>query len=260
MEMQYKQIDKNKASDLVLISVGACPALPAGKRQPHGLIISYVSQPKGKPSFLFVGLPKKGLYSRQDVLDFIKAAENVKHVTYKDDKGRDKEILLCRNDSGTIIDVAGRNEDANCFEVGFAEVTAAPLRLSAAMDEGVTPKEEKPFTVEISYASESKHQRDGYCYAIVNAYNALLLGIVFDCEELQLETREGKRVRIEVRRSNASVVEEDVMYVAPITANEGVIDYYLTEEFNYIDGNESSTRKYKISYSTRTSAYRIIRE
>jgi len=128
------------------------------------------------------------------------------------------------------------------------------------MDEGAVPKEEKPFTVEINYASECKHQADGYCYAVVNAYNAALLGLVFDREELQLETREGKRVRIEVRRANVSVVEEDIMYVAPVTASEGVTDYYLTEEFNYLDGNEASTRKYKISYSTRLCAYRIIRE
>ncbi|MBR2970885.1 MAG: hypothetical protein IKC48_03720 [Clostridia bacterium] len=259
MEMQYKQIEKNKASDLVLLSVGACPALPKAKRQPHGLIIAYISEPSGKPSFLFVGLPKKGLYGRQDILDFIKEAENVKHVTYMDDKGRDKDIRLCRNDSGTIIDVAPRNEDANSFVDGFAEVTAAPLRFVADMDEGTVLKEEKPFTVDISYASECKH-RDGYCYAIVNAYNAAVLGLVFDRDELQLETREGKRVRIEVRNANIAVVEENVMYVAPITASEGVIDYYLTEEFNYIDGNEASTRKYKISYSSRLSAYRIIRE
>ena len=36
-------------------------------------------------------------------------------------------------------------------------------------------------------------------------------------------------------------------------------DYYETEEFNYIDGDDSYTKKYKIIYTNRLLDYNLVR-
>jgi len=50
------------------------------------------------------------------------------------------------------------------------------------------------------------------------------------------------------------------MYIAPIfRESEQVVDYYETEEFNYIDGEDVYTRKYRIIYSNRLNGYNLVR-
>ena len=55
-------------------------------------------------------------------------------------------------------------------------------------------------------------------------------------------------------------MEEDVLFVKPILQEDGItVDHYLTEEFNYIDGQTSSCRAYEIKYTHRLNDYNLVR-
>lgn len=261
MAERLKEISKTRASDLIVTSIGACVAMPTNKKQPPVLVIAYRTQSDGEVTFISVGLPKKDkLYTREDLFGFIKDAENVKNVTYVDGKGCTKDVYFCRHASGSIVDVIQRDFEKNRYLDGFAEVTASGLKFSATVSSDSVFKSGKPFYLDVMLSSESKFIKDSYEYALVNAFNACALGTLFDCEELQVETREGQRVKIEVRSVVSSVIEENVLYIKPVYAqSQDVVEHYVTEEFNFIDGESISTRTYEIAYSNRFKSYRLSR-
>ena len=121
-------------------------------------------------------------------------------------------------------------------------------------------KSGKTFNLKIISANENLYEENTYEYAIVNAFNAFLLGKLFEREELCLETRDKQRVKIVVRTEKTEYMEEDVLCIKPILMDDGkTIDRYLTEEFNYIDGQTSSCRAYEIKYTNRLNNYNLIR-
>ena len=77
---------------------------------------------------------------------------------------------------------------------------------------------------------------------------------------MQLETRDRKPIRFEVRTSGSRFLDESVLYVFPaFRGSDEIADFYETEEFNYIDGDDSYTKKYKIIYTNRLMDYNLVR-
>ena len=248
-------------SDFVINSIGAAIAEPEDKKKSPYVIICYSAKGTRDYHFTLLDFPKKNkLYTEKDILDAIKCAEGVKNVTYRDSSGRERDIYFCRPDEGKITDVLERDCEKNSFVGAVSEVLESLLRFSIDSLESVVWKPGKKMDMKISMANEAKYTPDTYEYAVVNAYNACLLGRVFEREELQIETRDKRRVRFEVRRGESDFVKEDCLFINPVCREvEGVVDYYLTEKFNYIDGSEVTVRQYKITYTNRLSDYNIVR-
>ena len=254
--------DKNKWSDFIVTSIGACLAAPEEKKSNPCIVVAYTVGGEREASFITLELPSKNkLYTRDDFLAAIKAAEGVKNVTYVTSLGAEKDIYLCRDNKGRITDVVARNYENNAFAEGFAEVYASKLRFSIDGNQRFAPLKPKcKVTLAVSATTESLYEENTYEYAVINAYNACLLGKLFEREELQLETRDKKPIRFEVRTSGSRFLDESVMYIFPISRSvDGVVDYYETEEFNYIDGEDTFTKKYKILYTNRLMDYNLMR-
>lgn len=253
-----KAAGKGGASDFIVKSVGACIAVPDEKKKTPLCFIAYLSG-VGQAGFVAIPFNAKLLYEREDFLSAIATAENVKHVTYVDEENRPKDVYVCRAASGRIVDIVERDERENRYIDGFAEVMASRVKFNTQKIDSV-----KPFTklsATVIPAISSAYAENSYEYAIINAYNAALLGRVFEREELLLETKSGSRVKIEVRNSSSKFVDDKTLFVKPVlTESENTVDYYLTEEFNYIDGDEVSHRAYKIIYSNRFNDYNLLRQ
>jgi hypothetical protein len=115
--------DKNKWSDFIVTSIGACLAAPEEKKSNPCIVVAYIAGGEREASFITLELPSKNkLYTRDDFLAAIKTAEGVKNVTYATSLGAEKEIYLCRDNKGKITDVVARNYEKNAFAEGFAEV------------------------------------------------------------------------------------------------------------------------------------------
>ena len=248
-------------NDFIINSVGVAIAEPDDRKKSPYVIICYSAKGTRDYHFTLLDFPKKNkLYTEKDILDAIKCAEGVKNVTYLDSAGRARDIYFCRPDEGKITDVLVRDYENNSYVGHVSEILKSRLKFSIDGLEGVSWKSGRRIDVKISMASEDKYAPDTYEYAIVNAYNACLLGRVFEREELQIETKDKRRVRFEVRVGNSDFLKEDFLFINPVCREvEGVVDYYLTEKFNYIDGSEVSVRQYKIVYTNRLSDYNIIR-
>ena len=253
--------NQKEYSDFIVNSIGAAIAEPDDKKKPPYVIICYSAKGTRDYHFTLLDLPKKNkMYTEKDILDAIKASEGVRNVTYRDSSGRERDIYLCRPDEGKITDVVERDSEANCFVGPFSEVLKSRLRFSIDSLDSVVWKPTRRLDMKISLSNEAKYEPDTYEFAVINAYNACLLGRVFEREELQIETRDKRRVKFEVRAGESDFVKEDCLFVSPVCREvEGVVDYYLTEKFNYIDGSEVSVRQYKITYTNRLSDYNIIR-
>ena len=258
-----KKADENVSFDFIVTSIGACVAIPSEKKKSPCLIIAYMTElEKSNVSFLLVPFPAKNkVFTVEYILSAIKTAENVKSVTYNDSDGCKKDVYICRLNKGKVIDVIARNNDTNRYENGFAEIYSAGVRFTIDDEDKIVWKTNKKWTCNISFSADCKYEQGTYEYALVNAYNACLMGRIFEREELHLETRDRKRVRFEVRKGTSTFVDEDMLYIHPVFRDdlERVIDYYVTEEFNYIDGENISCRSYKIAYSNRMNNYDLIR-
>ena len=153
-----------------------------------------------------------------------------------------------------------RDYESGVFAEGFSEVYASKLKFSVGGDGFVPGKHYRKLSLDISATTESVYDENTYEYSVINAYNACLLGKLFEREELRLETRDKKPIRFEVRTTCSRFLDESVMYVFPIFRGaEDVADYYETEEFNYIDGDDLTTKKYKIIYTNRLMDYNLVR-
>ncbi len=253
-----KAADKGGASDLIVKSIGVCLAYPDEKKKAPLCFVSYISG-AGQAGFAAMPIVVKTLYERNDFLSVIATAESVKHVTYVDENDCPKDIYVCRAACGRIIDIVDRDENKNRYVDGFAEVMSARVKFNVHKVDNV-----KPFaklSLAVTPAVNANFTENSYEYAIVNAYNAALLGRLFEREELALETKGGNRVKIEVRNSASKFVDDQTLFIKPILQEtENTVDYYMTEEFNYIDGDEVSRRAYKIVFSNRFNDYNLIRQ
>jgi len=251
-----KEKKKGIASDFIITSIGACVAEPEDKKKDPCVIIAY-STGTGKDAIKFtsIGFPGKNkLYNENDIFGAIMAVEKVKNVTYTDSEGRPKDIYFCRAGEGKVTDVIERDYETRKYKGRMAEILSSPLKF-ALDEELVLPiKSGKNINVNIIGATDCTYAEGSYEYAIINAFNACLLGSVFDNQALRLETKSGRRVRIEIRTESSDIVEDAILYVRPVMEN-GVLAGYVTEQFNYIDGKELSSRAYKITYKNRFNDY-----
>jgi hypothetical protein len=253
--------EKGFASDLIITSIGACIAIPEEKKKDPCVMVAYAIESSKEISCIKVDfLPKGRLHSRETIMDAVKAAEKVKNITYTDAQGRAKDVYFCRSGSGKITDVVERDYDADQYKGDISEILSGQLRFLISNMEEIDLKSEKAFSLKIIGANENLYAANTYEYAMVNAYNACLLGRVFEREELCLETKDKKRVKIVVRPEKTAYMEEDILCIKPIFHDDGVtVDHYLTEEFNYIDGQTSSCRAYEIKYTHRNNDYNLVR-
>lgn len=260
--MALNQKDKKGfADDLTVSSIGACLAMPNEKKKPPCIVIAYKKGTENKIYFVVADLlPKNKLHNTETLMKAIMEVEGVRNVTYTDSEGRQKDIYFCRPGSGKITDVVERDYKGNAYTGGISEIYAGKVRFAIHNAESVSFKSGKRISMDIVGANDCDYERGSYEYAAINAYNACLLGKVFEREELYLETKSKQRVKIEVRTSSSAYIEEDVLYVKPIFREEGeLVDYYQTEEFHYINGEEISSRAYKITYTNRLNDYTLVR-
>ena len=248
--------DKN--SELIVHGVGVCAAVPDDKNPP--LVFCAYARSLSEPDVGFVAteFPVKKPLERDDILSAIARAENVSRVTYIDYASRPKDIFVCREQEGKISDIVERTR-RNEFVDGFAEIAAGRVRFGIAGDVAKI----KPYTAlsfDVGTVNAQKYGQGRYEYAIVNAFNACLLGRLFSSHpEFELETKDCRRVRIEVRLT-VSETDGSRLYVKPdVVDSDGYESAYLTEEFNFVDGASVVRRQYKIVYTNRLNDYYISR-
>lgn len=252
-------------SELCLTSVGVCLAPSEDKKRPPCLIIAYRTEETVR--FVATAYSAKKEYDRESLLSAIAKAEGVKCVSCIGKDGSAKDLCICREDKGKILDFVARDYSQNRFVDGFAEVLSSNLKFKVSSDlADFIKKFDKPLEFRIGTTTTESYAKDSYEYAIINAYNACLLGTIFEREELQLETKGRKKIKIEVRTNASSFVEQDVLYVKPVFRGENeVADYYVTEEFQRIDNEDGYGQSgkdvcaYKIGYTDRFKDYNLIR-
>lgn len=245
---------KVTVSSLKLKSVAACAF--SGEKNKGGIVVAYLKDDTPAARFVFIDMPRKKLYGREEFLSAVAAAEGVDGVNYNDDENRPYDILICR--SGLKAeDFVPRDYAANRYTGSFAEITSANVKFAVA-----EPKPECKFyaacdiAVKPQVGLERKKYADGSLeFAIVNAYNAALLGRLFTREKMYLETKSGEHVRVEVRTDLAPQVNSQTLFVFPNAGSDGFIDSYVTEEFNYFDGGEVTKRTYEIKYKNQLHDY-----
>ena len=259
--MKENKKEKDFASDLIVTGIGACIAIPDEKKKDPCVMVVYAKESSKDISCIKVDLlPKGKLHSRETLIEAVRTAEKVKNITYKDALGGEKDIYFCRPGTGKITDVVERDYEADHYKGDVSEILAGQLKFLISNIEEIDFKSGKIFHLNIIGANENLYPANTYEYAIVNAYNACLLGRVFDREELCLETKDRRRVKIAVRLEKNAYMEEESLCVKPIFQDDGItVDHYLTEEFNYIDGQTSSCRAYEIKYTHRLNDYNLVR-
>ena len=246
------------ARELVINSIGAAIACDFKKEKNSSVIIAYSVGDKNEDvKFTAVRLPKKTM-EREDFLSAIITAEGVRRATYVDYDGKDKDIYICRPRVGEVCDFAARDSVTNRYESGFAEIEASNLKFAT---EPITVKYGEVLDISVSYSAQgSDYQTSGLEFAIVNAYNACLLGRLFSREEFQLETGDFKRAKIEVRVLSAKFVDLSTLYIKPeILEGDNFVSAYVTEPVNVIDGDDMTAKVYRIEYRASYNGYYISR-
>ena len=111
----------------------------------------------------------------------------------------------------------------------------------------------------VEYSALSSNYESGSLqYAIINAFNACLLGKVFSSDEFQLETGDGERVKIEVRSIRSKFVDLSTLYVKPETfIGERFVNSYLTETMNVINGDDMEKKTYRLSFKKSANNYSV---
>ena len=254
---------KDAGSDLIVNSIGICLAEPNDKKKPSKIVIAYkLGDDVDSVKFLFIKPPAKGYADRTSLLGAIAKAEDVGNVTYVSYDGQAKDIYVCREEKGRVTDVIERDYERNAYPQGYTEVFSSALKFSVKQGCDYAKSLDKCEKLEISAEGvDAGYEKTSYEYAVINAYNACLLGSIFECEELQIETRSGEKVKFEFRKSNSTFVVQDRLYIYPIFKGlSECVDYYVTEEFRYVDGTDAQKIVYKIIYTNRVNNYKIVRE
>ncbi len=261
MEFNMAGNDKKHGAfkSIIVKSIGAAIALSDDKKNSSAIIIAYATEDSGNNiGFTALKLNKKRSYTREDFLSAISHAENIPHVTYVDFDGTDKDIYICRGKEGAVYDFVERDNFANRYVDGFAEIEASNLQFETDTE---TLKFENKSEVSVSYnVLGSNYPENSTKYAIINAFNACLLGRVFSKEEFRLQTGDGKRAKYEIRGIPSKYIDPSTLYVKPErTEGNGFVSSYITEPMNVINGDEVSNRVYKLTYTARISDYYITR-
>ncbi|NCA66895.1 MAG: hypothetical protein EOM87_02385 [Clostridia bacterium] len=247
MALRKRESDKAYADDMIIKSVGACP-LEANNQTV--VAIAYLLMDKIKFCVMPVIIGKK--YGYEDFLNSVKLAERVKHIAYS------RDIYLCRESEGVITDIVERDNEHNVFADGFAEVAAS--KLDFCINDWINSLKPNTATQAEISAGSNKYEKNSLEYAVINAYNACLLGEVFDSEEFQIETKYNQRVRCEVRSSLGMYSSDKILLIKPVeNSASGAVSYYETEKFMLIDGLESSICAYKITYTNYWGKYIVSR-
>lgn len=243
---------------VVINSIGAAVAYDLKKEKNSSVIIAYsLGENNGDVKFTAVRLPKKTMV-REDFLNAIIAAEGVREATYVDYDGKDKDIYVCRPKDGEVYDFVARDNVTNRYTEGFAEVEASNLKFAT---DPITVKYGERLDISVNYSASSQNYAvNGINFAVVNAFNACLLGRLFLRDEFQLETGDFKRAKIEVRTYSAKYVDLSTLYIRPeILEGDDFVSAYLTEPVNVIDGDEMITKVYRIAYRSSFNGYFITR-
>lgn len=230
------------------------------KRPKDSLVIVAYSKGNSHSDIRFVAIkpPVRSPYKREDFIKAIASAEDVRSVSYVDFDGKDKDIYICRKGLGEVYDFVDRDEAANRYTDGFAEIESSYLKFSAEVPKLVPMK---PLEIDIIYNPEvPEYGEDSVEYAVINAYNACLLGKIFSGEEFQLETGEGRRAKYEVRKISGRYVDISTLYIHPeILDGTNYVASYTTEPMTVINGNETMTKVYKIAYNPTFKNYYVRR-
>ena len=247
---------KTGVSELVVHSIGISPMEFAKKG--YIAIVAYMINAEQEIRFTALEFSQKKLLTRESILNGIANAENVKRVSYIDEFSLPKDIYVCRKDEGEIIDVVDRDYEHQTFGEDFAEIASVKTRFVIKDYNAKEIKAGRCFKYDIEYSfTHSGYEENSNEYAILNAYNSCLLGKAFCKEELRLSTKDGSRVKLEVKRAHSFYYDSKVLYLKPEVNSENLLDYYLTEEFNYVDGAELLSRTFKLQF--RDKGYSIIR-
>ena len=258
--MQNKDKKRVSADELEIVSIGACAVFPTEKKKAPCVMLAYLYREGARRvvSYLAVPLPKRGeLHTRESLLSAIRKAEHVGHVRCVDYRGEEKPIAFCRPRGGRIRDVVPRDYEHNRFPEEFLEIEESSLRLAIEGESSVAFRWGESFSLNIIDASAGNYPADTFEYAAMNAYNACLLGEVFENEFLRLETKKGTRVRPVVRSDGEALSQNDTLWICPELRDNGDLRHYKTEEFFYIGEGEPSRRTYEIIY--RNSSYLLKR-
>ena len=244
---------------LIIRSVAAAITIDEEKEKRSSIIIAYaVGDSAEDVRFVAIKLPKKHLYEREDFLSAICHAENVKNITYVDFDGKDKDIYICRARAGAAYDFVERDKFANRFVDGFAEVESFNLKFET---NATDIKTDTKLDIKVDYNIDAVvYPENSLKYAVINAYNACLLGRLFSHEEFQLETGEHLRAKIEIRGISSKFIDLSTLYVKPeIIEGEEFVSSYITEPINVINGEEMSTKVYRLLYKKSLNDYFIVK-
>ncbi len=243
---------------IILNSISAAVHYNVTKPKDSLIMVSYS---KGNSiediGFVSLKVPVRAPYKREDFIKAICSAEGVRNLTYVDFDGKDKDIYICRPREGEVYEFVDRDEAANRYVDGFAEIEASHLRFGVEL-----PKinVQKPLDIKFRYDPNADYAADSLEYAAVNAFNACLLGKIFSGEEFQLETGDGKRVKYEVRKVSAKYIDISTLYIHPeVTDGVKYVSSYTTEPMNVINGDETISKVYKITYNPTFKNYYVSR-
>ena len=252
MALFWGRKNERGADDLAVKSIGACLVHKEDKIE--YIVIAYCVE--NIVEFCAMEMPNGRKLIYDDFLKAIGQAEKVKHITYILN-GERRDIYLCRETSGKIIDIVDRGGFYyNKYCAGFAEIATSQHKFFLKHD--VEVPFDKKFSCEIEIGNKN-YDVGSPQYAIINAYNACLLGMVFRREEFNFETKYKEHVCLEVRKDN-SFFDERTLVIHPVeNGTDNVLDYYETEEFKYNDGREVSVCAYRLNYMSRLRTYSLTR-
>lgn len=263
--MAFKTKKTEANTDAILSSVGVCLVTTEDKKRPSCLVIAYKVDEQIK--FVATSYPANKEYDRDSILAIIGKAEGVKTVSYYTVDGFLKDIYVCRPDKGKVVDFVPRDTVQNRYEDGFTEILESNLKFKIKEGiEDLQKKFDKALQFTFSSMGANGYEVGSYEYAIANAYNACLLGVLFEREEFQLETKSKKRIKVEVRSYISEFFEHEILCVKPHFSDEDdLVDYYITEEFQRISPDDVYTQvgkgvySYKISYIESFKEYTLTR-
>lgn len=246
--LNKKQLKEDHANGLSLDSVGVCVYRPDSEKKKPLVFLAYKLGDIGV-RFTVLDCPPKKLFEKKELLEAVAEAEGVKALSYTYRAGRGKDIYVCRADGGRILDIVGRDYEHDVFEKEFCEILSSKLNFRIKDYIKGDWKVGCAMRYDIGY----DHGFEGYDadseeYALVNAYNACLLGSAFGGEQFDLVTGGGERVRFEVRRSKPYCYDGGTLFFTPAPEDAQVVNYYVSELFHDIDGERMLTRALKLQF------------
>ena len=247
---------KNLPNQLIIKGVGCCAFAGGGKKNQGGIVIAYLQDDQSlEAHFTVLEPPQKHPYEREDFISAISRAEGVYNIVYNDDENRPLDVYVCRSAQGKIEDFALRDYKRNRFADGLAGIETAHVKFGMS---GLEPRWQYGVLIRqtVMPLAMEKYPEGSASFALSNAFNAALLARLFTQEGLYLENSIGERIKIEVCTTVSDFIDLDTLFIRPCVFNsEGFVDYYTSEEFNYIDGNDAYRRAYKIEYKNRLKDY-----